>query len=125
MSADSTKPVMDWVSENKVEAMALFKQKVEIFFKLKKVKAEDKVGTLLLLAGDEGLKMYNSWNLPDDEADNIVEVWKRFGEYGNINQNFRVARLYLRNMNQITKGTDHDKKETVDEYIWLESEHKH
>ena len=73
MSADSTKPVMDWVSENKVEAMALFKQKVEIF-KLKKVKAEDKVGTLLLLAGDEGLKLYNSWNLPDDEADNIVEV---------------------------------------------------
>ncbi len=117
MSADSTKPVMDWVSENKVEAMALFKQKVEIFFKLKKVKAEDKVGTLLLLAGDEGLKLYNSWNLPDDEADNIVEVWKRFGEYGNINQNFRVARLYLRNMNQITKGTDHDKSETVDEYM--------
>ena len=64
--ADSM-PCMDWLSPNIGETFQLFKQKVDLYFSVKKITGENQVNHILLAVGDEGLKRFNSWNLSADD----------------------------------------------------------
>ena len=97
--------------------MALWKQKVEYYFELKTTPDQDKVKTLLLLGGNEALRKYNSWNLSATDKHNSVKVWKKFKEYGEVDQNFRVARLFLQGMKQVANVESTNKPEPVDDFI--------
>jgi predicted Zn-ribbon and HTH transcriptional regulator len=97
---------MDWGNPNKAEAMALFKQQCLMIFRRKKIKTEDQVDEILLRTGVTGIKKFNSWGLSEADAKNPDVVWKKFLEYGETTQNFRIARLALRTFKQKVNGTD-------------------
>lgn len=60
----SVAPRMKWWNQNLLIALKLFKQKCEMFSSVKEVKVETQVDYLILYAGNEGLKIYNTWSLP-------------------------------------------------------------
>ena len=67
-------PKMDWSVQNQADTFKLFKQRIELHFKAKRIEPEDQVVHILLQVGDEGLRRYNSWSLTEDEI-----VWQRRG----------------------------------------------
>lgn len=112
---------MNWNNPDKAEAMALFKQQLEMIFRKKKIADKQlQVDEILLRAGETGIKKFNSWGLSDDHKKDPAKVWEKFNDYGKSNQNFRVARLALRNINQIkikNPLTEELEPESIDEYM--------
>ena len=49
---------MDWQSSNLAETFKLFKQRLELYFVVNKIKIEQQVNYILLRVGNEGLKKY-------------------------------------------------------------------
>ena len=47
---------MDWQSSNLAETFKLFKQQLELYFVVNKIKIEQQVNYILLRVGNEGLK---------------------------------------------------------------------
>ena len=88
-------PMMDWKSSNIAESFQFFKQRLELYFLVKKVKAEFKVPAILLAAGDEGLRRFNCWNLSPEEAKNPEVVLQKFLVQLEPPTNFRICRLQL------------------------------
>ena len=60
-------PRMNWSVQNQADTFKLFKQRIELYFKAKRIEPEDQVVHILLQVGDEGLRRYNSWSLTEDE----------------------------------------------------------
>ena len=56
--ANNDIPYMDWQSSNLAETFKLFKQRLELYFVVNKIKIEQQVNYILLRVGNEGLK-YN------------------------------------------------------------------
>ena len=48
------------------DAIKIFHQQCELYFSVKNVAPNKQVDHILLFAGATGLKLYNSWGLPDD-----------------------------------------------------------
>ena len=65
--ADNDILYMDWQSSNLAETSKLFKQWLELFFVVNKIKIEQQVNYILLRVGNEGLKKYNTWLLTEEE----------------------------------------------------------
>ena len=88
---------MNWEDPDNMGAMKIFKQKYELFFDAKDIPEKKQVNHILLKAGEIGLQMYNSCDLP--EADKkTATVWQKFGEYGQSEEHFRLARLRMQIM---------------------------
>lgn len=92
--ADSL-PSMNWNSPNVPEAFQLFKQKVKLYFSIKKISGAAEVPYILRGVDDEGLRRYNSWSLTEDQKKNPEHIWKCFEAQLEPDVNFRVARLQL------------------------------
>ena len=60
-----------------------------------KTKDAQKVATLLLAVGEEGLQQYNSWNLNQEDQQKPDVIFKRFLEQLEPPENYRIARLKL------------------------------
>ena len=90
--------------------MKIFKQKCELLFDAKGIEKEKQVNQILLNAGDIGLQMYNSCDLPEADQKKTAIVWQKFEEYGKSQEHFRLARLRLQVMRQ-------QEAETVDQLI--------
>ena len=58
---------MDWQSSNLPETFKLFKQWLELYFVVSKIKIEQQVNYILLRVGNEGSKKYNTWLLTEEE----------------------------------------------------------
>ena len=86
---------MNWGAPNVAESFKLFKQKVELYFLLKKITGEKQIPYILWGVDDEGLKRYNSWTLTDDERKDPKEIWRQFKAQLEPVENFRVAHLKL------------------------------
>ena len=95
MKINAESPTFDWSSPNLTESFKLFKQQCNLRFDVKEVKKEKQVSHILLSMGEEGLKMFNSWGMSDDDAKDPNKVWKKFEEQLDPPENFRVARLCL------------------------------
>ena len=89
-------PLMDWEAGNMAEEFRLFKQKVQLFFRIKHVEGGDQVPYILRAVGDAGLRRFNSWALTAEQQNNPAHKWKCFEEQLEPPVNFRVARLELR-----------------------------
>lgn len=93
-------PLFDWSSSNLTEAFKLFRQQCELMFDVKDVQKQKQVSHILLLAGQEGLKRYNSWGLTGEDATDPDVLWKKFEEQLDPVENFRIARLWLQKYRQ-------------------------
>ena len=63
-----------------------------------------------LLAGEDGLKCFNSWTLTDAARNDPDHIWRKVDEQIEPKHNFRVARLYLQSYRQ-------QDGESVDDFI--------
>ena len=54
--ANNDIPYMDWQSSNLAETFQLFKQRLELYFVVNKIKIEQQVNYILLRVGNEGSK---------------------------------------------------------------------
>ena len=105
-------PKLQWKQPAPRDKFKLFKQRLELFFKMKK-KTDDKEKCYYLLRAldDDALEVFNSWNLEAAVAESYKEVIKKFEEtLGQTAINFRVARLQLHFMHQ-------DRGETLDSFV--------
>lgn len=62
---DSTTPHMNWVSNDFISVLSLFRQKCQFYFSVKEIKEEKQVDHIFLYNGDIKLQIYNSWDLTD------------------------------------------------------------
>jgi hypothetical protein len=56
----------------------LFKQKVQMYFQAKCVHADRQVSHILLLTGDKGCAMFNSWDVSADDQKKADFVLTKF-----------------------------------------------
>ena len=101
---------MDWSSADVPGTFRLFKQKCQIYFTVKDIKKEMMVNHILLYAGDDGIKLYNSWTLTDTERNDPDVVWGKFQDHIEPKVNFRLQRFYLQKYSQAAG-------ESIDDYI--------
>jgi len=106
---DITSPRMDWSSADLATALKMFKQRCKLYFDVKGIKDDKQVNHILLFAGEEGLKIYNSWSLSAEEAGKPDVVWERFTSHIDPKANFRIARFQLQKMKQ--------EDESIDSYV--------
>ena len=71
-------PRMDWISDNLAEAFRRFEQRLQLFFKVKKVREAEQVSLILLQVGEEGLRRFNSWTLTEEEEADPAIILQKF-----------------------------------------------
>lgn len=105
-------PQLVWNQPNLKEKFKFFKQRLELFFKLKQISQKDKKCYFLLRAvDDDALEVYNSWGIEEDAEADYEDIIKRFeATLGQATVNFRVARLQLHYLYQ-------DKTESLDTFV--------
>ena len=81
---------IDWQSSNLTETFKLFKQQLELYFVVNKIKIEQQVNYILLRVGNGGLKKYNTWLLMEEEKHTPEIIFNKFIEQL---ENFRINRL--------------------------------
>ena len=92
---------MDWSASDPANAFKLFKQRMEMYFRLRKVDDDLKVDHILLALGEEGLRIFNSWtSLTADDKKKADVIWGKFEQHLEPRSNFRLARLYLQRYKQ-------------------------
>ena len=99
--AEVRAPSMDWTRPDRSIAYKLFKQKTQMYFEYKEVPKAKQVSHILLMTGDEGLTLFNSWDLSEADGKNPDEVWKRFDAHIEPTSSFRVERLTFQRMRQL------------------------
>ena len=85
---------MDWQSSNLAETFKLYKQQLELYSVVNKMKIEQ-VNYILLRVGNEGLKKYNTWLLTEEEKRTPEIIFNKFIERLEPKENFRINRLKL------------------------------
>ena len=88
-------PTMDWGSSNQTEAFKLFKQRLELYFSVRKTEEDNKVPLILLAVGEEGLRRFNSWTVSEEEAKDPKFIFKGFLDQLEPPENYRISRLKL------------------------------
>ena len=86
-----------------------FKQYVTLIFKgpLSKLKIEERMMYILIWIGEEGLRIYNTWN---NITKTLIKFWDHLNEVLEPRSNYRLARIQLEKMKQA-------KDELIDEYM--------
>ena len=90
-----TIPKMDWSSPNIAESFRMFRQRINLYFKVKHTPQADQVPTILLAVGEEGLRRYNCWTLTEEQQKEAKTILDKFEEQLEPQDNFRVCRLKL------------------------------
>ena len=95
-------PKLDWHSSDLPTAFTNFKQYVELIFAgpFAKKGATEKVTYLLLWLGQEGITVYNSWELTEEEKKDYKKIIEKFENYLEPKTNFKVARYNLQKFMQ-------------------------
>ena len=101
---------MDWTSDNWAEAFRLFEQRLQPFFKVKKVGEADQVSHILQQAGEEGLRSFNSWTLTEEEEADPAIILQKSTEQLEPAENFPVSRLRI-------MGYRQRKDESLDDFF--------
>ncbi|KAG1665367.1 hypothetical protein GQR58_019377 [Nymphon striatum] len=106
-----TLPRMNWDAPQLAPAFKMFKQRCELYFKIKNITGEMAVTHILLAIGEEGLRRYNTWSLSEEDKKSPEIIWQMFGEQIEPpNDNFRISRLKLSSLKQMPS-------ESLDDFI--------
>ena len=71
-----------------------------MYFECKDVNANKQVAFILLMTGDEGVKMFNSWGLSSEDSKLPAKIWDKFDLQIEPKSSFRVERLTFLRMRQ-------------------------
>ena len=85
---------MDWNDTDLPTTFKTFKEYCQLIFNgsLNKKEEKEKV-TYILLWIDEGLKIFNSFDLSEEEKAKTDTIFDKFTEYGEPKSNFRIPRF--------------------------------
>ena len=86
MRGDTRIPTMDWSMADMTATYKLFKQKALEYFDCEDIKTEKQVSYILLMTGDEGVHMFNSWGLEGDDAITLMKSGKNLTRMWNPGQ---------------------------------------
>ena len=102
---------MNWLAADLPTEFRSFKQYCELIFSgpFRDKEHAERV-TYILWVGQEGLRMYNTWDLTDVERQNVNIIWTRFTAMIEPKSNFRLNRFHLQKFKQSTT-------ETADEFM--------
>ena len=75
-------------------------QEAEIWFKVKEVEKKDQHSYIIIWSGREGLRMFNTWGLSDEQLKDPKNIWSKFSEQIVLTENFRIHRLELSEFRQ-------------------------
>lgn len=105
-------PRMDWSSSDLPTAFTSFKQYCELIFSgpLAGKSEEEKVTYVLLWVGQEGLRVYNTWDMAPADRKKLGVLWDCFKKFLEPKTNYRLSRFHLQKYRQ-SAG------ESVDEYM--------
>ena len=103
---------MNWLAADLPTEFRSFKQYCELIFSgpFRDKEQAERVTYILLWVGQEGLRMYNTWDLTDVERQNVNIIWTRFTATIEPKSNFRLNRFHLQKFKQSTT-------ETADEFM--------
>ena len=90
-----TPPSMNWSSSDLPTAFKEFKQYCELIFTgplAAKTNAQ-KLTYILLWVGQEGLKMYNTWDLSVEDKKKPNVIWEKFEKQLEPKTNFRLEKV--------------------------------
>ena len=102
-------PKMDWGNADRPQAFREFRQTASMWFRANKITTEDHHDYIILWSGSEGLCMFNTWGLADDELHDPKNIWDKFFHQIEPQDNFRIHRLEF----QLYVQGDH---ESVDDF---------
>ena len=104
-------PTMNWEADDAGEALALFRQKMELYFDDEEI-TDKKIQARKICRsiGDEGLKKLNASGLSEDDKKNPEKLWELFENMLRIKVNFRIHRLQLMQYRQ-------KDDESIDEFV--------
>ena len=71
-----------------------------MYFECKDVHVNKQVAHILLMTGDEGVRMYNSWGLSDEDSKIPAIIWEKFDTQIEPKSSFRVERLTFQRMEE-------------------------
>ena len=101
-------PYMDWQSSNLAETFKLFKQRLELYFVVNKIKIEQQINYNKV--GNEGLKKYNTWLLTEEEKRTPDIIFNTLIKQLEPKENFRINRLKLMTYKQ-------EAEESLDDFV--------
>ena len=107
---DNDIPYMDCQSSNLVETFKLFKQRLELYFVVNKIKIEGQVNYILLRVGNEGLKKCKTWLLTEEEKRSPEIIFDKFIEQLEHKEKFRINRVKLMTYKQ-------EAEESLDDFV--------
>jgi hypothetical protein len=79
-----------------------------MYFQAKSVHTDRQVSDILLMTGDHGFAMFNSWGLSDDDQKKPDIVWTKFDGQIEPTSSFRVERLTFQHMKQRSDESSND-----------------
>ena len=103
---------MNWQAVDLPTEFRSFRQYCELIFRgpfAAKGQGE-RVTYILLWVGQEGLRMYNTWELTEAEKQDVDVIWDKFQSLIEPKSNYRLSRFHLQKFRQTNT-------ETVDEYM--------
>ena len=102
---------MNWASENREEALQLFKQTMPYNCEDEDITVPGKIALKILRGiGNEGLKRLNASGMSDADKKRPDKIWELFESQLKMNLNFRVHRLHLMDYRQRNE-------ESVDDFV--------
>ena len=103
---------MDWASTDQSTAFLKFKEYCELVFKgpLAKKSAPEKATYLLLWLGQEGIDIFNTWELDENQKNDPQVVMAKYEKHFEPKSNFRLNRFNLQKFKQLPN-------ESVDEFM--------
>ena len=95
-------PSMNWSATDLPTAFREFRQYCELIFSgpLAEKTNKQKVTYLLLWVGQEGLNMYHTWTLSEEEKGKPKVIWEKFEKQLEPKTNFRLERYHLQKFKQ-------------------------
>ena len=96
-------PSMDWSSADLPTTFYNFKQYCELIFSGPQVDKDEatRVTYVLLWVGQEGLRMYNTWDLTDDARKKLSVLWNGFARMIEPKTNYRLKWTWPKLLRQL------------------------
>ena len=105
-------PRMNWSATDLPTEFRSFRQYCELIFSgpFAEKGQSERVTYILLWVGQEGRRMYNTWDLSETDKKDVEVIWAKFQALIEPKSNYRLSRFHLQKFRQLSS-------ETVDEFM--------
>ena len=101
-------PRMNWLATDLPTEFRSFRQYCELIFSgpFAEKGQSERVTYILLWVGQEGLRMYNTWDLNETEKKDVEVIWAKFQALIEPKSNYRLSRFHLQKFRQLSSETE-------------------